>query len=175
MSIFLESPWPVVAMGSLMVLMLTAGLLKTGRGWLIFAILAVTALTLGMIGIERWVVTTREQVINTLDEIAGELQCGDTADVLRHVAVDADELRREAERLLPRITFHEVRVKRNLKISFTEADHLTASFNAVIVLSEKFGVDDKHHVPLFFTVEFVREGDAWKVTSYERSDPREGL
>ncbi len=175
MNIFWESPWLIVLMGTMMTVMLLAGLLKTGRLWLLGAALAMVVLTGGLLVVERLVVTTREEIAGTLDMIANQLQRGAHDQVVQHIASSATSLRQNADRLLPRIEFHEVRIKPNLKLLVEDPRHLTATFNAVFVVSERGGAGDHHHVPSFFKVEFVREGDAWKVTSYERSDPRDGM
>lgn len=175
MTIFCESPWLIAALGTLLAVMLVAGLVKTGRLSLLWAALGTLALTAGLVALERAIVTTREEVAITLDMIADQMQRGAYDEVLGHIASESVSLRRTAERLLPQLEFHEVRVKRNLQLEIEDPQHLTATFNAVMVVSERNGTADRQHVPSFFKVQFLREGDTWKVTDVMRSDPRDGM
>jgi hypothetical protein len=131
-----------------------------------------------LVFVERSIVTTREEIASALSQIAADLESGNEALITAHISSDADSLRREAKQFLPRATFHRVKIKRNLEIqtrSNAGPDALTASFNAVLNVSERGGAGDRYHVPSFFVVEFVREDGHWKVQGYERRDPREAM
>ena len=179
MQTLVENPLPILAMGGISVAILISGLLKTGRTSLVYAIALVILLTVGLVFVERAVVTTREEIAATLQQIAADLESGNATVITSHIANDADQLRRRAERILPDAVFHQVKIKRNVEISAREqaglAEALTASFNAVVVVSERDGFGDRHHVPSFFVVEFVRQDGCWKVRDYDRRDPREGI
>ena len=72
-----ENPVPAVLIGGFSLAILIGGWLKTGWRSLIVAMVAVIALTVGLVVLERYVVTDREQVDLTLRDIAALVERND--------------------------------------------------------------------------------------------------
>ena len=104
MTWFTESPWTLVTVGVIVELVLLAALIRTGRGALLWAIAAVAALTAGLVTIERWIVTDRESISQSLDELAKTLATNDLQAVLGYISPSATEVRQLAKTGMPQIT-----------------------------------------------------------------------
>ena len=81
---------------------LAIALLRSGRGVLILAMALVATLMVAGLLAERYIVTEGEQVEDTLDAIARAIQANDHQEVMRHLMLDAGEIRRAAEANLSR-------------------------------------------------------------------------
>ncbi|MEM8681447.1 MAG: hypothetical protein AAGF97_19040 [Planctomycetota bacterium] len=176
--LFVENAWPLVAILAISAVLCVAGALKTGRAGLLYISAALLLLAGGTWALERAVVTPREEVALTLQQIAQDLESNDPDRVARHLSSSANDLRNELRVLLPRITIHRASVKPNLEVQLLGGDQPTgarASFNAVIVASENRGHLQNQHGAFFFEVDFRREDDHWRIVSYSKHDPRTGI
>ena len=77
-----ENPFPVLLIGSLTTAILAGGWLRTGSKWLLFAVIAAIAVTVGLVLAERWIVTDREQVTQTLHDLAAVVERNEVAAAL---------------------------------------------------------------------------------------------
>ena len=178
MNLLFENPWPFVATGALLTVILTSGLLRTGRIALLWAILGVLVLTIGLFSLERSVVTPAEEVEMTLHAIAAELEANNIEGVVGYIASSAPQLEKIARSRLRDVTIEAVKIKRNLRIDLSpgRAPNLaTARFNVVIAGVDKAGTLGRRQGAWFFVVNFRKEQGGWRVESYEEMDPREGL
>ena len=172
MSWLLEQPLPILGMGALLFCMLLGGLLKTGQRWLLGALLAVFFCTTGLLVLERLVITPKEQIEQTLRQIASDLESNQIPLIVRHISASASELRGEAGVALKRIEIHKVTVKSNLETEFTEnAQRAVARFNATVDASQRVGVIRNQHGVWYFVVHFNKEDGHWRVVRYQRHDP----
>jgi hypothetical protein len=179
MDVLLESPWPALLIGGLVTAILASGWLQTGRQSLLYAMLAAIVLTLAAVGVERLVVSDREQVDMTLHEIARLVEGNDISHALEYVHSAKQAVRAEAAYELPRYKFQQVSIAHNLEIQ-VEPRHLppkaTAAFNAIVKLGFADGSWSDQTVVRFVRVTFLQETDGrWRVAGYEHHDPRQGL
>jgi hypothetical protein len=82
MTWFIESPWPALALGISLEIILAIALVRTGRAWIVAAMVAALAATVGLLAVERFVVTEREEVEDALDAVAHALESNDMPTVL---------------------------------------------------------------------------------------------
>jgi len=168
----LEQPLPIIAMGALLFAMLLGGLIKTGRRGLLGAMIAVVFATIGMLMLERIVVTPGEQIAATLQQLARDIQTNEPSLVFQHISATAEPLRNDAEMALERIEIHKVTVKSNLETEISaNGEKATARFNASFDASAKSGLVNNQHAAWFFVVDFVKQQGRWLVTDYKRYDP----
>ena len=173
-----ESPLTIVIGGLVLIAILGGGWLQTGHRALLYALLAALVLFAALLVTERLVRTEREQLRDTLHEITRDVESNDLERVLRHVHPANPAVRAEAETEFPRYRFHEVRIKRNLKIDIDmqhQPPKAEAEFNVVVVGSDADGLITDQRVPRFVQVTFYKDGDTWKVYSYRHSPPQEGF
>jgi hypothetical protein len=168
----------MAVMGGLMIAMLTGGFVQTQRKPLLFGAVGVASLVGILFLLERLVVTPNEEVAQTLHEIAADLQVNNIEGVVRHIASTSPELEQDARARLHGITLERVTIKRNLEIEVSSPGHpqsAHASFNCVVVGTDKAGFLGKRQGAFFFDVQLTKEQGGWRVASYEMKDPRAGM
>lgn len=176
----MEQPLIIVGVGSMLVAVLVGGLLQTGKHILLYAAVGVVLLTIGLLGLERSVLTPREAVKATLHVIAHDLEQNDVEAILTHISEHRAELRKQAKREMERWEIVKVDIKRNLKVEVVSErgmDVAEAKFNCIVEVKARRGITagGEFRSPLFFQVQFKKENDQWRIRSYEMSDPREGI
>jgi hypothetical protein len=161
-----ENPTPVLTLGGIAAAAVLIAFFQSGRvvwlGWLAAVVLVVAALW----GLERLVVTDREQIENAFYDAAAGLEAGRSDSVLAHVAPQATALRDEIAARMRGNRFDEVRIT-ELRIEFTDSDQNAAQARA----SGRLSVHSSGglHLHPFGHVRFalVKEGDRWLFTGYE--------
>ncbi|HWC88095.1 MAG TPA: hypothetical protein VG433_00510 [Pirellulales bacterium] len=173
MTWFTENPWPFLLVGLLVEVVLVVILISTGRGALLSAIAGVAVLNIVLLVTERIVVTDREQVAATLDELAGALTTGDAPTVLAFIAPSATELRARAEHGLQQVKINEARVLPGLQVTLSErADppSATAAFNARFSFKLLRGAAAPYEIGLrHFFVNLEKRDGRWLLTAVEDS------
>jgi hypothetical protein len=177
MTYFLETPWPAMLIGGLAALMIGSGWLRTGQTWLLYLLLAILALTVGAVVLERLVVTDREQVDATLHEIARLVEKNDLEAAFQYAHSPA--VRGQAAGELPRYRFQEVAIARNLQIKVFPK-HLppkaTAEFNVLVVFSTRDGSWSNQRLARYVEVTMLKDDDGqWRVSAYAHYDPMRGM
>jgi len=175
----MENPYTIVLGGLALVVILIAGLLKTGRKSLLYAAVGVVVATIGLFVLERTTITPREEVRATLHLIAHELEQNNVEGVLAYVSDSLPKLKQEARSRMDEVEVTEVDIKRNLTIDIIEAKGMQiaeARFNCVIRAKVKRFSDTPQTLPRFFIVRFREDANGrWRVRNYEMNDPRQGL
>ncbi|HPM83134.1 MAG TPA: hypothetical protein PLF81_20665 [Candidatus Anammoximicrobium sp.] len=179
MTTILENPLPALLIGSLTTVILAGGWLRTGSKWLLAAIVAAILLTIGAVLVERFVVTDREQVTQTLFDIADLVERNQVNEALEYAYPKTPAVRSQAAAELPLYRFSEVNIKRNLEVKvFPERNPpmATADFNVVVVLSTREGLITNRRIPRYVEVTFYKDDDGqWRVGAYSHDDPRRGF
>lgn len=174
-----ENPFPILLIGALTTAILASGWLRTGSKWLLAGVLAALAVTVGLVLAERWIVTDREQVAQTLYEIAAAVERNDVEGALQYAYSGTPEVRDHANTELRLYQFSEVNIKRNLEIEvFPNSDPplATAEFNVVVVLGTRNGLLADRRIPRYVEVTFYREADGrWAVGGYDHFAPQRGF
>lgn len=177
MTSFLEQPLPILMMGAVVVIALAVGFIKTGQRSLLLALAAAALILIGLLALERFVVTDREQVEAVLFQIADAVERNEIDEALQHVSPDApgvSHVRGE----LGRIHFHEVDIKPNLKIDvYPDRTPPTAEarFNVVVEISSPQLQIGAERYPRYVEVSFLKQGDAWVVRDYSHYEPTRGM
>ena len=97
MDIFLESPWPWIAVGGIIEGTLALALFVTRRGTLLYAMIGVALLTAGGVLVERWVITEPKRVMMTIDEGVEALKSNSEARMYAVVSPTAEQTRRQIQ------------------------------------------------------------------------------
>ncbi len=108
--IFLDSPWPILFVGIAFEAALAIALVRTGRGVLLWPMVVTAVLVLLGLAIERFVVTDRKAIRNTLDEAATAVEANNLNRVLDCVSPSAVHLRRQARSAIGRFEVEAVRL-----------------------------------------------------------------
>lgn len=175
MTWLVESPWPSLTLGAAAVFVLTVLLVQTGRAIYLGAIGAAAALTLGMLLIERMVVTQTEEVEDALAGIAAALEANDVDAVMASIAPDCPR-RGEISSTLPRFAIREAHVGGDLEVRFNQLASppaATTYFTGRIVASDRRGEVPYEQLIRRFKVSLRKQGGRWLVANYSDSDPRD--
>jgi len=172
----MESPLPAVVIGGLTTAILGSGWLRTGKQWLLYLMIAAILLTVGVVFLERAVITDREQVKATLYRIAELVERNEIDAAFEY---GSPEVRSEAAGELPMYEFKEVSIRRNLEIEVFP-DHIppkaTAEFNVLVVFGTRDHFIAESRVLRFVEVEFLKEETGeWRVSDYEHSPPTDAF
>ncbi|MBP90799.1 MAG: hypothetical protein CMJ64_29495 [Planctomycetaceae bacterium] len=173
-----EDPAPILVLGTLTAILLGAIWLQSGHRALLYSAIVVILLTAGGFLIERWIVTPREEIAETMQQIARDVESNDVSLMVKHLHSTLAALRERASQEMSSHDFHDVKIKRNLRMVVFDDEtpaRATAEFNVVVIVSDRSGMFQNRRVPRFMQVTFLREDGAWRVSDYHHSDPRDGL
>ncbi|MGD9721617.1 MAG: hypothetical protein AB7O59_05985 [Pirellulales bacterium] len=171
MTWLLESPWPAITLGVVLELALGIALVRTGRGMLLVVMAAVLLGTLGLVLVERLVVTEREAVENTLEAAAAALETNDPAAVLALFTPDSPR-RAQVTSALARYRVRAAHIGGDLEVA---SNRLTIPPSARAYFTGRVeGSDSRGDVPYDnliakFKVTLHPSGDGWLIHDFEMS------
>jgi hypothetical protein len=172
MSEFLESPWPAVWLGAIALALLGVAWHNTRDRRLLQGMAGALAVTLILILVEWLVVTDREAVANTLEDVAVALESNDLSRVLAFLAPDADRLRNDAQRYLPGVEISDANIGGDLVVTvnqLTSPPTARATFTGRITGTN---VNPGERMPYDnfvrrFTLRLRRDAGRWLLIDYE--------
>lgn len=173
MTWLVESFWPAVTLGVVLQLVLAVVLVRTGRAAVIVAMVAVLLVTLGLVALERYVVTEREQVEETLFAAEAALEQND-ADAVLALFTATSPHRQEVARVLDRFKVRDAHIGRDLEVrtnQLTSPPSAKAFFTGRVEGSDTRAAMPYDQVIRKFAVTFHRDGNRWLIHDYEMSDP----
>jgi hypothetical protein len=185
-----EQPWLILLLGALLQALLFWGLVRTGKKPILWVMLAAALLFAGWLGLERAIVTEREQVRNVLFATAKAIEDGDEQMALAHISASAPSsgdvtgfggnfatMRDEVSHWMRDFAVETVSIKRNLEIT-VHADQTPpmaeATFNATAMgrMKTTDGMSGKYAAK--FVVQFRKETDGqWRIRRYTAKLPTE--
>jgi hypothetical protein len=173
----LEEPIYILVLGLITAAFLGFALMQTGYRSLLHALLAVLALTGGLLLLERMVVTDREQVQAALERIADDVETNDLEAILSHVYSGAPDVYARAKMEFPNYEFSRVKIKDNVEATFEQGaqpPRVRVTFNVVVDVSvRQTGYGET--VARFVRVTLVKEDGDWHVADYSHDEPFQGL
>ncbi len=177
MSLFVESPWPAVTICALAFILFGTMFVSSGRPTWLGALAATMVVLVVLVGIERFVVTTAEEIEDTLHGVAAKLEQNNRQEVLASFSVESPRLR-EAESILQRVTVQSAIVGRDLDIrinKLTSPVSASASFTGRFQVRDKSGSIPYEHIIRKFKIRLERHDDRWLIVDYEDADIRSRL
>lgn len=180
MNFVFEQPFWVGFLGMVLTLGLVVGWAYSARREAGIAALIALALTAALVFAGFAVETDREAVKRTLAQIAADVESNDLNRVLAHVSPQATSIRAQAEAEFPRYRFDAVEIKwQMLEIDVTESSsgqtQAHATFNVVVTGDLKSAGVGAQTIPRYCEIDFVEEGDAWKIAGYSHDDAMKGF
>ncbi|MCX7428608.1 MAG: hypothetical protein NTW96_23655 [Planctomycetia bacterium] len=177
MTYLLESPMPVLFCGLVVEAILATVFFNNRRVVFLLPMIGVALLMLLGVVIERIVVTPREAVEATIDNLADALEANDVQRALGCISPTATHTRSRAEWGLDRFRVSKTRIA-NLKITINELTSpptATAAFQGFITIAS----DRKGDIPpgtygVAFTAEFEKQGDRWLIAEHTEDTPNIG-
>jgi uncharacterized membrane protein (Fun14 family) len=171
-----EQPLIIVGLGVGLILALGAAWTASGRKELLYALAAAVILLFAGLITERLVKTDKEQIRETLQEIARDVKANDHRKVMGHIHSSAASVKQQAQAELPKYKFTEFRIT---KIHTIDVDASAEPRSAMVELNmvgggsfHEFGID-ADHVPRWVQLHLLRETDGrWTVADYKHDDPQ---
>ncbi len=173
MTWLLESPWPALTLGVVCELVLVIVLVRSGRVVVIVAMAVVLAITLGMLALERMVVTQTEEIENALHAAESALETNDPPAVLA-LFTQTSPRRNQVESALKRFHVRNAHVGRDLEIAtnaLTNPPSARAFFTGRIEGADARGEVPYEQMIQKFTVTLHREGDQWLIHDFTMEEP----
>lgn len=174
MTWLMESPWPALWIGLILEVLLAIALVRTGRGAIIGAMVLVLALSGGLIFLERVVVTEREEVENTLDDIAAAVEANDVQKVLAAFSPKCPRVN-EVRSTLSRVKVRAANVGGDFEVTFnrlTSPPSAKTRFTGYIDAHDNKGEIPYEHIIRKFQVTLQKQGDRWLIADFSDADPR---
>lgn len=174
MAMFLESPWPILFIGIAVEAVLGMMLVQTGRGKLLIAMIGVAVFVLIGLGIERWIVTDREAVGQTLDAAVVAARNNDLDRLLDCIVPEAEKPRQLSRWVLDRFQVEEGHI-RDIEITvnrLTSPPTAEAKFLVVGKGRDRLGQWPYEAFAQRVSVELRLQGNRWLVTGYQLLDLR---
>ena len=168
-----ESPWPFLLTGLVIEAILIVALVRTSRGAIGWAIAGVGLLTVGLVVLERFIVTDDELIRETLHGAAAAVSANDLNGVLAYISPEAVELRNRANETFRRTKFHDAKIGNDLTIT---TNYQGAAPSALATFTGRFRAELPrepigHDLFVFrFSAGLVKQGDKWLVFAVERRD-----
>lgn len=170
MSVLLESPLAVGAVGLLLITLAAIPYVQTRSRGAFGMLVAAVLLTAGGIVFERWWQTPREQVRGALGEFFEAIRSNDLPGVLRRIDSSATDVQSDAQTLMPMFNVESASAGGEVAV---ELPTTLAADGAVAVAKLKPLLRVQHKqsgaVGAYFDrleVDFVRRGDEWFVKAY---------
>lgn len=177
MSILYENPLHALLAGSLLVTGFGGFAWVTGRRWL-WALAGLSlAGTIAALVVESVVVTDREQIHRTLDQMVVCVRNNDMAGLRRFLSERRPDVLQRFDSEMPRYTFRGASISRRGEPEFDDPVHpgrATIRFTGFVNVDasrSEFGFSGL--VTRGVTLTLVRDPDGvWRVTDYEHYEPR---
>ena len=170
MSWLFEDPTTVIVAGVILLTLLAAALLITGRMKICLAMAIVAVVFTGLVLVERWVVTEREQVEAIIHDLAAAIVTQQQDRVVSHISQNSTKppsLRRIAAGYMANFHIKEVKFIDALEITINANNDppiAHAQFSVVLVGPVRY--------PTKLEVWFRKEANHWRVFKYKSHGPR---
>lgn len=180
MNFIYEQPFWVGFLGSILALGLLVAWAYSARREAAIGAFVALALTGALVTAGLAIETDREAVKRTLAQIAVDVESNDLSRVLSHISPQATSIRAEAQAEFPRYRFEAVEIKwQLLEIEIEDSPagekRAHATFNVVVTGDLRSAGVGSQTVPRYVEVDFVKEGEAWKVAGYAHDDAMRGF
>jgi hypothetical protein len=164
----------VLVIGALVLAALAVVFMKTGRASVLVGIAGVALLMVACALVEHFVVTQREQVDATLEEVRQAFVAGDQAAVMRHIAPGAAGLRRRATWVLDTVDVVEAKITDGPRIEINELTSPPSAVAELIAVARgrlKVGSTPRDQYAARFTVTLSYEDERWRIENVEEDMP----
>jgi hypothetical protein len=171
MSWLTEDPTVILLAIGVVAVGIIIAILKTGRGLYLTWLGGVALLAILVVFLERYIVTDREKVEDTLYGAAAALEANDVEAVASYLAASGEALEREVRSRMRTMEVRKATIVSDLRIEFSPLEippKATATFLGRVEFKAA-------SVPLEqllrrFKIQLAKEGDRWLVQSYDLND-----
>ena len=169
----LENPAPIVVCGVLAEIVLVILLWRSGRGFLLWIIAGVAALTALGVLISWLVVTPRERITMMLDDARRAVAANDLEATLKFVAPTAEGERQWVQETMRRFEFRDPRI-RDLEIDLEQSrdpQQAEARLVGIAAFRDRFGDTSSENFPARLKIKLQRFDKRWLITQVLDAGP----
>ena len=168
MKMLTQEPEWIIGIGVVVVIGLVFAFLKTGAKPLVPTIGAVLALLVGLLVLERMVVTDEEELVETLNNLAIAVERGDLEAVLQHVHPSAERVIQDARRYHQQYKFHAVAITNMRKIIVNDQNPPTAEMHFIVRADVTISATSARHSRVSGVILHLSKiSDHWLVNRFE--------
>jgi hypothetical protein len=167
-----EDPTMFIFLGILIEAVLGIALFRTGRGFLIWIMLGVLVVCLtGIIG-QRFIITERKRVVQTLDGIVVALEANDVEKTLTYLEPEAAHSRERARWALGRVEVQSASYRKlDVQINMlTSPPTAKVQFFGLINYRDRRGEIPYNNYASNFTINLRKHGDRWLVQEHQEEN-----
>jgi hypothetical protein len=152
--------------------------ITSGQKLLLYALIAGVAIAVILLVVERFVVTDREAIDATLQQMARDVGSNIPAKVTQHISASAPSLQARANTEMPKYKFESLRITKVHKIDVNAtAEPRTAVVEFNIMAKGTFGagadVLADATIPRWVQLDLVKDPDGeWRVSNYDHDAPQ---
>jgi len=167
MTWFTENPMPPVLIGTIIAAVLAVVLARTGKRSALWGLLAVVGSVVGIIVMERMIVTPREEVRTALEEIRGLVAANKPMELVNRIDTNAGvaELRNRVQRQLSDVVVTEAKITelRDEDILISNSGNTAKTkFTGTVDMNVPGG--QPMHFALKFEVELQKKNGVWLIS-----------
>lgn len=167
-----DQPLMILVWSSMAFAGMAAWYVATRSRWAMAGCILVVVGAVGLLVIERMVVTPEEQIRIDLHRLARDLETNDLQRIAAGIDPSATQILADVERAQRFATIKKVSIKSNLEIQVAPGNpprKANATFNAVATLQLKTG--EPQIVPRIVDLRLTYQQDRWLVQEYELKAP----
>lgn len=169
MTFFTENGLGIAVIGGLAITLTLVFFMARRTGASLGAFAAAVGATIGLLAIEWFVQTDREQVASAVHGIYAAVDQNDVDGVLSHVWLGAEGIRSDVKALMPLVKVESAGSGRNIEVTLNEtADPMTATSTSRAFLNGTH-VQSGHPVPYVnqrVDLEWIKIGGKWLLNGY---------
>jgi hypothetical protein len=169
MTFFTENELGIAVIGGLAITLTLVFFMTRRSGESLGAFAAAVGATIGLLAIEWFVQTDREQVAAAVHGIYAAIDRNDVDGVLAYVDPNAKSIRSDVQALMPMVKVESAGSGRNVEVNLNEsASPMTATSTSRAFLNGTH-VQSGHPVPYVnqrVDLEWLKDGDQWLLTGY---------
>lgn len=176
-----EQPLTIVLLSVGLLTGLAITWITTGYKSLLYALIAGAVLAVLLLVAERMVVTDREAIEVTLQQMARDVASNVPARLKRHISASAPQIQAAADAEMPRYKFESLRITKIHRIDVqADAEPRTAVVEFNIIARGTFGsggdVLADATIPRWVELDLIKDPDGeWRVTGYRHAQPQQLL
>jgi hypothetical protein len=163
-----ENPVAIWCTGAVFVALAVFVYLQLRTKEALIAILVIVLATVMLLVVERLIVTPREEVQQTLNDLAARIAANDLPGVITFIEPEAKAVRADAESLMPLVTVHRASIMGTPEIAVnmaTSPPTATVDCQGLVEVTVKQNSIKGPYMDRV-QIHFVREGECWLIDSY---------
>lgn len=174
MSWFTENPLPPVLIGVIIEALLVVVLMRTGKRSVLWGMVALAALVVGIVVLERSIVTPREEVKQAIEEIRALVEANDRPALLQRIDSNPGvaELRNRVQSDLAQIHVDQAKVT-DLRDEDIKIDPAATRAKVGLIGSVDVSGAAKAHIVLRFDIDLRKRDGQWILTAAQWRSPLE--